>query len=127
MLALGMVVLGLANHVAIMIPILLASGVLIVTCDLVAAVTLRRLIPEDDLDGTTRVTMGAVLGGQLLGLVAVLGLSQLWSSSVVVTLVGTSWAIVLLVLFLSSNGPRLALAASTPSTRQPSPKNGDAE
>jgi hypothetical protein len=127
MLALGMVILRLANHVVIVIPILLASGVLVITCDLVAAVTLRRLIPEDDLDGTTRVTMGVVLGGQLLGLFAVLGLAQLWSSSVVVTLVGMSCVIALLVLFVSSNGPRLALATTVPDTRQSSPKDRDGE
>lgn len=127
MLALGTVILGLANHVAIMVPILLASGVLVVTSDLVAAVTLRRLIPEDDLDGTTRVTMGVVLGGQLLGLIAVLGLSQLWSSSVVVTLVGMSWTVALLVLFVSSNGPRLALATIVPSTQHSPLEDRDAE
>lgn len=125
MLAFGMAILGFANHVAIIIPILLASGVLIVTCDLVAAVTLRRLVPGDDLAGTARATIAIVVGGQLLGLIAVLGLSQLWSSGIVVTLVAVGWIIALVVVFVSGKGPRLALATIVPSTYHDAPEDRD--
>lgn len=125
MFALGMVILGFTTHVLLIIPILLASGVLVITCDLVAAVTLRRLVPEDEMPGTIRATMVVVVGGQLLGLIAVLGLSQLWSSGVVITLVAASWVIALIALFLGSSGPRLALATIVPSTYHSTPDGKD--
>lgn len=127
-LAVGTVVLGLANHVALVVPVLLASGVLVITCDLVAAVTLRRLIPDKDLIGMTQAIMGIVLAGQLLGLLAVLGLSQMWNSGVVIALVGAALVVAFVVLFVGSNGPRLALATIVPSTEHHvAPNDGDSK
>ncbi len=124
-LALGMVLLVLAQSVVIALPILFTSGLVIVTFDLVASVTMRRVIAEDDLDGAARITKALVLGGQLVGLIAVLGLSRLWSTSMVIILIGAAWILGLVLLFFISNGPRLTLATISPSTHHLSPEDGD--
>ena len=109
-LTVGAMVIGLGGPVLLVAPALLASGLLIVTLDLVAAVTLRRVVADSAFASVNQMTVRAVLTGQVSGLIILLTTSYVWNPTVAtVSLCGLCTGVTLL-LFLVSGGPQAMLS-----------------
>ena len=101
-LAFSLAIVGSTSTVALIALVLFITGVLAITNDLITTTMTRRLVSESQLDGMFRLMMGGVISGQFVALVAILGLTQVWSLADVTLAIASGCALIAAVLFFSA-------------------------
>lgn len=120
----GAAIVGIGAPALLMLPVLLVGGLLIVTLDLVAAVTLRRVVSDADLEGANNATIRAVLTGQVLGLVLLLLGSYFWTHAGTIVAMCAAGVVFAVVLFITSGGRRAIMEVVPGSRKKVAPRRG---
>jgi hypothetical protein len=100
------IIIGAGAPLFLIVPALLASGLAIVTLDLVAAVALRRAVPDRQTVYIEATLVRILVAGHVGGIVVVLGLSTTLSTSMTVLIASSICLLVVGVHFVRVGGFR---------------------
>lgn len=82
-LAVATAFIGVVGSGALIALALVACGTIAVTNDLIATTLARRIVPVGQVEGTFTVLGATIIAGQIVSLMAIAGLSQLWQADIV--------------------------------------------
>lgn len=106
-IATGILLISVVTRLEIVVVVLLGLGIISITNDLVTATAIRRVAPEADLPGTSRLMVIAIVTGQLVAAAAVAGLATFWDATEVMLAVGVVSALVMATMFVLADGRSL--------------------
>jgi hypothetical protein len=106
-IAAGIVLMSIVTRIEIVVLVLLGIGIVSITNDLVTATATRRIAPETDLPGASRLMLVAVIAGQIAAAIAVALLARFWNSTDVMLAVAVVCGLLMGAVYLASDGMAL--------------------
>lgn len=106
-IAAGIGLISVVTRIEIVAIVLLGTGMISITNDMVTAAVTRRIVPEAQLPGVGRLMLSSVIAGQIAAALVVALLARVWDSTDVMLAIGIACATLMSALCVAADGGSL--------------------